>query len=553
MSDQCEELWGKESVSDDPSYIDLFERLRSLPIYCEAVVEQVVNNNEKDDVLATHYRQLGNRLTEKNDFKDAIEQYNKSLCYATNKSVPLSLAFANRAFCFLHLGLYDECLNDIKLAEHANYPDHLMLKLKHRKLICLQEMKASNKRKPVEPQLNFDEDATIPGMANVLAIIRNEEFGRHIIARCDIDEDQVVMIEKPLVKLIDDNSKYKRCHSCLKENTSVIPCSNCTEALFCNGSCYIETLHHYECNMKLFKLYEGEPGRAAQNCVKFLLRAIVIALQSFSSSQTLMEFVESFIAENSSNAIVVGYDAIMGIFLAHSNIVPYRVGQMKILIISCIAYDFIMGQTSLKLKFATKKIQRFLMHLLTHLASMFIANNMFLQGWSDKWINVIEHEGKEVFGTGIFNIPTYFNHACMPNIIRLTTSNHMVVKTIRPIKAGEQIFVRYAIDANWPTQQRRQRLQNLCGFQCNCQLCLCNGPNTSENGVLTSEFDNLSTEISPLIFLTSKDENKWKLMKAKLFWFVKKYEDMPTSKSIILSYEYLRMILTRELFYQAKS
>lgn len=550
MGEYLKKLWVKETLVDDPTYVDIFESLRKSNIFREAVVEQVASHDKKDNSLADQYRQDGNKLVQQKDYKAAIEQYNKSLCFAENDSLTLSLGYANRAFCFLTLELYDECLNDIRLAQKANYPVDLMPKLEQRKLNCLQQMETANKRTPFEPHLNFAADHKISCMANSLELIRNEEFGRHFVAQRDIHEDQVVVIEEPLVKLIDVDSNYKRCHSCLKETTNVIPCTKCTKAVFCSESCSSDKYHHNDCNMKLLKFFDGTTGRLAQNCVKFLLRAVQIVLETFQSIEELIDFVELFRADSSPNDIIIAdgsAEAMLGIFLTHSHLVPYEIGQIKIFIISCIAYDFLMAQSHLKFEFTTKKSQRFLMHLLTHFAQMFLANNILLQDWCEKWFNVIEHDGKETFGVALYNISSYFNHACMPNVIRLTTTNHTVIKTIRPIKQGEQICLRYGIDPHWSTPHRRQHLSIFCGFQCNCTLCLCNGPMLTDDPVVTAEFGNLSMEMGPLIFLGVKDENKWKLLKGKLFKFVKKYDFMPVSKNIILAYEFIRMVLTREL------
>lgn len=555
MGDDLKKLWVKETLVDGPTYVDIFANLRKSNIYRDAVVEQMAVHDKKDNSLADQYRHVGNEFVEQKDYKAAIEQYNKSLCFAENDSVPLSLAYANRAFCFLTLESYDECLNDIRLAQKANYPVDLMPKLEQRKLTCLQKMETARKRTPFEPQLNFDADNKISCIANALGLVRNEEFGRHFIAQRDIREDQVVVVEEPLVKLIDEDSKYTRCHCCLKETTSVIPCAKCTKAIFCSESCSNDKFHHNDCNMKMLKFFEGTTGRPAENCVKFLLRAVQIALESFTLIEELIDFVELFRADSYLNDIVIADgspEAKLGIFLTHGHSVPYEIGQIKIFTISCIAYDFLMAQSHLKCEFLTKKSQRFLMHLLTQFAQMFLVNNILLQDWSEKWSNVIEHEGMDTFGVALLNITSYFNHACMPNAMRLTTTNHTVIKTIRPIKAGEQIFVRYAVDPLWSTEKRRQHLSIFCGFQCNCTLCLCTGPMITEDPIVTAEFGILSSEIAPLIFLCVKDETKWKPLKEKLYKFVKKYDFMPVTKNIILAYQFIRMVLTRELSCQTK-
>lgn len=207
-----------------------------------------------------------------------------------------------------------------------------------------------------------------------------------------------------------------------------------------------------------------------------------------------------------------------------------------------------MNQPQLKLNPPTKDIQRFLMHLVTHLASVYMENNISLQVWSEKWTDILQHDSKETFGAGIFNIASYFNHSCMPNAILLTTTDAVIVKTVKPIKAGQQIFIRYGINPHWTAQLRKSYLLEHFGFVCQCSMCAANGPSLLENAIVTTEFENLSAELGPMIFLRVKDANQWQAVKEKLFRFVKKRESMlPISKSIILASEFINMILTREL------
>lgn len=547
MSDRVYKLWVKETTPN-PLYVDIFEQLRNSPVYRDAIVEHVEYDSAKDDEFAIKYRKAGNDQMKQNNMPKAMELYNQSLCFAVNGLDQLCLAYANRSICFLHFKMYDECLVDIELAKMSNYPEHLLPKLEQRKNDCMTLMIGAVRQQPLQPSLSFDADDRIPCMANVLKIEENEEFGRHFIAQCDIKEDRVVLIEEYLMKLSNGNSKYSRCDNCLKATTNLIPCKTCTKVMFCNDVCSMKN-HRFECKLKTLKMFQGQTGIAPQNCVKFLIRAVLALQDDFSTAEELMEFVETYRARENRNEIVVSIGSpksMLKAFFAHYNEVSMDIGQVKILIITCVAYDVIM-RLDIKMKFQSIMVERFLMHLLTHFASMFTSNNILLQEWSDQYIDIIEKDGMETFGQGLCNIAAYFNHACMPNVIRLATTNHTIVKTIRRIKKGEQIFVRYGIDPNWPTAKRRERMLYMCGFECKCQLCMCNGPALTENSRMKSEFKNLSMEIAPLLFGASKNLREWISLKAKLFSFVKKYQDIPMSESIILSYEFISMILTREL------
>ncbi|KAJ6638342.1 SET and MYND domain-containing protein 4 [Pseudolycoriella hygida] len=547
MSDEYAKLWVKDSVNH--FYIDIFHKLKRSSQFHDCVVQIKVNDKEKDESLANEYRQSGNELFDKGGYNEAIEMYNKSLCFARNDQ--LGLVYADRAFCFLNLGMHHECLADIELAKRANYPVSQMSNLEQRKSFCLCQMGASSTPPPLEPKMSFEEDDNMPCVANVLAIKRHPIFDRLFLANCDIEEDKVVLIEKPLVKFFNGDN-FKRCHKCLQRNTNLVPCRVCTKALFCDGPCITKNYHQYECNMQFLKCFEGKSGRLYQNCVQFLIRMVVVGLETNETAQELMTFVEGFRAQSSRADVILNdgtANSMLGVCLTHLSLVPYAKGQIKTLIIACIAFDIIMDRPDLAKKFQAIDTQRFLMHYLTHLAAMFIANNILLQSWSYNMIDIIQNDGKETFGVALFNLSTYFNHNCMPNAVRLTTSNHVIIKTIRPIKKGEQICVRYGIDPLWSTSKRRRHLYTLCAFYCNCELCSSDGPSPNEMPIVKSEFDNLAMEMTPLIFSRSKDAEKWQSIKDKLFKFVIKYEYMPITSSIIQAYEFIKMIINRDLFY----
>jgi SET and MYND domain-containing protein len=73
---------------------------------------------------------------------------------------------------------------------------------------------------------------------------------------------------------------------------------------------------------------------------------------------------------------------------------------------------------------------------------------------------------------GLFPVASFMNHSCHPNSV-FTGSSHgvMVVKALRPIKAGDEILVSY-IDIFQPTQERRHDLLTTKHFWCLCDRCV---------------------------------------------------------------------------------
>lgn len=113
---------------------------------------------------------------------------------------------------------------DIELAKKANYRNRLMPKLEKREAICMELMQNNNNRMRTMTAKLSDADENFPGMANVLEIKGNNEFGRHIVAKCDIPVGRTILIEKKFISSTP-KEKYTICHRiCM----NFITCQHCT-------------------------------------------------------------------------------------------------------------------------------------------------------------------------------------------------------------------------------------------------------------------------------------------------------------------------------------
>ena len=75
-------------------------------------------------------------------------------------------------------------------------------------------------------------------------------------------------------------------------------------------------------------------------------------------------------------------------------------------------------------------------------------------------------------GVGLFPLVALCNHSCDPNCIYFQgpEEGSMIVRTLRPVKNGEELCVSY-IDGMLPRKQRRSILQETKGFLCSCARC----------------------------------------------------------------------------------
>jgi len=73
-------------------------------------------------------------------------------------------------------------------------------------------------------------------------------------------------------------------------------------------------------------------------------------------------------------------------------------------------------------------------------------------------------------GHGLYPQASFFNHACRPNSVVSFLDSSLVVRTIAPIKAGEEVTIAY-VELYAPRDVRRQQLQAKKGFHCECRRC----------------------------------------------------------------------------------
>lgn len=242
-------LWKKESRKDGAIFTDLFalngearlvensRRLRGKP-------RKPVKNDEE----SLQKRKEGNRYFGLGQWVEALERNNESLCLAKKGSENISLAYANRAACFLKMRRYNECLGDIELAKTAGYPDASMKKLDQRKMDCLKDMENGDPFRSRETKLSLEADDKFPCMAKALKFERVNGGEYNCVAREDIDIGQTVVVEK-VFHLYLCEWHAQKCTICLKGYTNLVPCDRCSAAMFCSDECQTNELHSLECGL----------------------------------------------------------------------------------------------------------------------------------------------------------------------------------------------------------------------------------------------------------------------------------------------------------------
>lgn len=192
------------------------------------------------------------------------------------------------------------------------------------------------------------------------------------------------------------------------------------------------------------------------------MRSILTALSLFGNVETLMAFVEDALNETIQNAPAPltdkksQYRALLQLntFASEKNTKLYFRPAFMI-------YHSLMMMRSIKKKFDSEAKKRFVMHLALHHYVVISINN-----FRNVDYETIEDEGA-------FIICSYFNHACAPNLMVKRTGQLRYCVTIRPIKAGQQLFVTYFGDLSCEqsVEHCREYLAINFNFLCKCERC----------------------------------------------------------------------------------
>lgn len=512
-------LWKKEPNSD--IFVDL------LPPFPTTLWDEILKVNissakhrflgitmepTKSNRIATEFRVTGNQKFKNNSWRAAMELYNQSLLFAENDSENVSLAYANRSACFLHMQKYTQCLRDIEMAKENNYPKQLMHKLEEREVQCLEKIKETdNVHDENEPKLSFDPDERFPCMANVLKIETNNKFGRHIVAKCDIDVGQTVLVEEPFVIGFEADDRTL-CFTCLKQMKNFIPCHNCVDAMFCDEKCMqTNDIHKIAC------------GAAHQRLTGINLnaRSILTALNAFPTVEHLMEFIKKKLVAPKSklpnNCSDAQTEYVMFLKLKEMKIEtePYQIT------LQYITYEFLMAIPTISARFDTLKKQRFLMHL--------IWQHKLISDMNSFYQTLGKDSGKIQVTC---NINSRFNHSCIPNVFNDFVGNKQVLITVRPVKKGQQLFVMYN-ESLWmnSTEVRQEYLKHIFNFTCKCSRCM---PKFRPIDCLTMKIDPIYQFIVKQAKTCDHSDEVRLILKEKCVEFMKKYGHLPWSDEIFL-------------------
>uniref|UniRef100_A0A3P8TPL1 Protein-lysine N-methyltransferase SMYD4 n=1 Tax=Amphiprion percula TaxID=161767 RepID=A0A3P8TPL1_AMPPE len=235
---------------------------------------------QKDSEEAAKFRERGNSSFKARNYTEAALHYSQGICFAPQSSEQLSLCYANRSAALYHLQDYQECLDDIDRALKNGYPSHLLHKLQDRRTLCLKRLfvkakeddhslTSKNHEGPGRAKAPSVGPLTF-GICPQAVVGSSVEKGRHLVAVERIVAGQEILTDRPysciLIPGMEEvkgkggrqgtgrevlfGTECRRCHRCLAETLSPVPCEGCSYSRYCSTGCQQEAWedhHRWEC------------------------------------------------------------------------------------------------------------------------------------------------------------------------------------------------------------------------------------------------------------------------------------------------------------------
>ncbi|EDW10235.1 SET and MYND domain-containing protein 4 [Drosophila mojavensis] len=443
--------------------------------YMEKIFLNVTLRESKCNKRSVEFRMLGNeQFSLKNrKYFQALELYNKSICYAEPNSENLSIGYANRSAVFFEWKRYRECLANIELARKANYPERLRHKLDKRERDCQQLVQQQPPDiVPYNFKMSFDAHPQVPFIANCLEMRETPDEGRFIVTTQDLVVGDIVATEEPFCSSLLAPMRYIRCSNCKEERyLTLIPCDNCCSVMFCSEECKKRansTFHKYECPIidLLHRMFNKI------HCIA--LRTTLSALDLYGSIEELMAFCEQ--PQNQHKSVFdldytqltpqEHYRAIHGLVTNQHLRSVSDLFQRSV--VCAVLKHFIMEYTPLKEYLGGEEGRNFFTDLLfRHLQTS--PSNMH-------GIDLVEQANEtkddQSHSSGAYAFLSLLNHSCAPNTLRIYEGVKAYLFVLRPIKAGGVLYDNYGAHfAVFGKKQRQETLSMQYRFNCKCEAC----------------------------------------------------------------------------------
>lgn len=328
-------------------------------------------------------------------------------------------------FCARH-SIKFRYFQDIARALDGQYPETLKSKLLRRRENAenRENCDISKASYYVAQPVITRKSSTIQCASDKIEIKESNAFGRFIVAAKDIKCGDILAIEKPFAFLVADQL-FSQCHNCIELCFNLIPCENCSYALYCGRACKqqaYEAYHKYEC-----------PIIHSLKCLGFdKLKLLPLKIAILTRSQ--YDQIEGITNAQCEHYRSDRYNEVHNLI---TNTAKRTVSDLFTrATAAAIIFKLVKNCTNFFTDFDEKWFKELLLlHMQTGPSNfheiMELAQN-----------EEMAFEAQEI-GSGAYAFLSLLNHSCSPNVIRFCHGSAIVLRAMKDIRKGEQCFDNY--------------------------------------------------------------------------------------------------------------
>ncbi|XP_065336903.1 SET and MYND domain-containing protein 4-like [Cloeon dipterum] len=444
-----------------------------------------------------HWKRQGSSFYSKGELVEAAAAYARCIALSSPGNRERALALANRSAVLVVMGRYEESASDAERALQADYPDVLRFRLHLKRALCFREMAQMSRAEdelrrakdmvnshipeekignitelleksyvgPVDiksfpfeveycpsPQLAKGGNIDCPGFSALVRVETDGFYGRKVVAAQDISPGEVILVEEPVVSSLKNDSEWTHCAQCYKFCLSLMPCETCRKISFCSDECKSASTAgvHSMANCTAMSRFNSD-----------LQTVMNLSETIFSTFSRIIDLISSFGIDT-----LIAFDpekdskSLLGRLL---DLCFHRVEQEEQLKRACafvIRHCYQLDDEQVIQKLADLSYR---VILIDKANSYSIEEPIFDSRSAEFEIKIIAY--------GTYPSASLMNHSCDPNVVSSFHRKTMVIRAVRPIAKGEQVFNRYCNSFyNMPKDVRQNRL-GMYSFKCACEAC----------------------------------------------------------------------------------
>ncbi len=319
-----------------------------------------------------------------------------------------------------------------------------------------------------------EDNPSLPGASACLEMRESPSHGRHIVALKELSAGQLLFSETPYCSVLLPEHYSTHCHHCHVALVVVtaVPCLECTQPRYCSDHCRSESwnlYHRFECGGLDLLHSVGVAHLAART----------VLVQGLSSLMSLRPLVDRKTFELPKSCEKDLYSRVFNL-VEHSKRTSgedlFQYATTANLLTTYLEQRTSFFEDGVKddglSTFISAAIFKHILQLVCNASAIFEVAPTFDADDQQAANSRVYSETQQRIATAIYPSASMMNHSCDPDVISSFVRNRLIVRAIRDLAAGREVFNCYG--PHFRRHRRAERQEALLSqyhFSCTCSGC----------------------------------------------------------------------------------